>query len=67
MILAAPSIPEPNLLPEIRDLLCEYPLLAHRGPDTVRRALLALRGVAASGFDVEAVMDALRIEDEVLA
>jgi hypothetical protein len=58
----------PETLPEIRDLVQEYPFFAHRGSETVRRALRALRGVAVSDFEVETAMEALRDEDgEVLA
>lgn len=65
----APSliIQEPELLPELRDLFHEHPFLAHRGPEAVRRALRALRGVEVDVFAVEGVLEALRVEGEVLA
>lgn len=67
MIRATPSIPEPDLLPEVRNLFHERPFLAHRGLDAVRRALLMLRGLAFSEFEVLAALEALAIEGEVLS
>jgi hypothetical protein len=54
-------------LPEIRDLIGEYPFLAHRDPETVRRALLMLRGVEAPESEVATALEALSVEGEVLA
>lgn len=65
----APSliIQEPELLPELRDLFHEHPFLAHRSPETVRRALRALRGIEIDVVVVEPVLEALEVESEVLA
>jgi hypothetical protein len=60
-------IPEVEPLPEIRDLIGEYPFLAHRDPETVRRALLMLRGVEAPESEVATALEALSVEGEVLA
>lgn len=60
------SRPE-ELVPELRDLVNQFPFLAHRGPEGVVRTLRALRGIEADAFLVEAALGALRIEDEVLA
>ena len=60
-------LPEVALLPEIRDLMSEYPFLAHRDPETVRRALRMLRGVEAPESEVATVLEALTVEGEVLA
>jgi hypothetical protein len=68
MPLSLPRImPEVELLPEIRDLFSEYPFVAHRSPEAVRRALLVLRGVEAPESEVEAALEPLRVESEVLA
>ena len=63
------SIPDSpaETLADVRDLISECPFLASRGPETLRRALRALRGIEASDFEVEAVLEALRVENEVLA
>ncbi len=53
-------------LPELRDLFNEHPFLRYRGPETVRHALRALRGIETDVFVVETAMEALTIEDEVL-
>ena len=55
-----------DLVPELRDLCQEYPFLVHRGPETVRRALRMLRGLEADAFAVEAAIEALRVEGQVL-
>jgi len=60
-------ISEGEPLPEIRDLIGEHPFLAHRDPETVRRALLVLRGVEAPESEVASVLEALTVEGEVLA
>jgi hypothetical protein len=61
--LSSPRIiPEAELLPEIRDLFSEYPFVAHRSPEAVRRALLVLRGVEAPESEVAAALEPLRIE-----
>jgi hypothetical protein len=60
-------IPEVELLPEIRGLMDEYPFIAYRGTEAVRRALLVLRGIEASDFVVAAALEPLCVEDEVLA
>lgn len=67
MIAPHPIIQEPEVLPAVRGLLGEYPCLAHRSPETVRQGLRTLRGVEAEAFAVEAALEALEIEGEVLA
>jgi hypothetical protein len=59
-------IQDPKLLPELRDLLTEYPWLTRRGPEAVRHALRRLRTIEADVFAVEAALEALEIEGEVL-
>lgn len=54
-------------LPVLRGLLSERPSLARCGPEIVRRALWTLRGVKADPLTVEAAMEALQIEGELLA
>ncbi len=67
--IIADSPPEPpaDLLAEVRALFHEHPSLAHRGPETVARALKKLRGVEASVFAVECAVQALETEGEVLS
>jgi hypothetical protein len=60
------NIPGDELLPEIRDLISEYPCIARRSPEAVDRALLVLRGVEAPESEVAAVLESLRVEGEVL-
>jgi len=68
MPLSPPRIiREVELLPEIRDLFSEYPFVAHRSPEAVRRALLVPRGVEAPESEVAAALVPLRVEGEVLA
>ncbi len=67
MIAPRLIIQEPEVLPAVRDLLQEHPFLARRRPETVRHALRGLRGIEADVFAVEAALDALRVEGEVLA
>ncbi len=63
--IIADSRPEPpaDLLAEVRALFHEHPSLAHRGPETVARALRRLRGVEADTYAVERALEALRGED----
>lgn len=56
-----------ELVPELRDLFSEYPALAQEGPERACRALHVLRGVRVDVHAIEAVLEALRVEDEVLA
>lgn len=63
----AQIIAELDLLPQVRDLFNECPFIARQSPEAVRRALLVLRGIEASESDVAAVLEALAVEDEVLA
>jgi hypothetical protein len=65
-IAPPPIIQEADVLPAVRDLLGEYPLLAYRNAKTVTWALRALHGVKADVFAVETAMEALEIEGEVL-
>ncbi len=68
MIAPHRSIPEPDLLPELRDLLNEHRFLRHRDAETVRRVLLMTRGLAVSEFEVAVALEPLRDElGEVLA
>jgi hypothetical protein len=61
------NIPGDELLPEIRDLISEYPFIARCSPEAVVRALRALRGVEAPEFGVAAALETLCVEGEVLA
>ena len=56
-----------EVLADVRGLLHEYPFLEDRDAETVRRVLRMLRGVAISEFEVAVALEALTIEDEVLA
>ncbi len=56
-----------ELLADVRELLHEYPFLESRDAEIVRRMLRMLRGLAVSEFEVSLVLEALAIEDEVLA
>jgi hypothetical protein len=68
MIAPHRSIPEPDLLPELRDLLNEYPSLKFRDAETVRRMLRMSRGLAVSEFEASVALEPLRDESgEVLA
>jgi len=58
---------EAALVPELRDLFSKYPALLTAGPETAGRALHAIRGVRADVGAVEAVLEALRVEGEILA
>ena len=56
------------VLPEVRDVLTEYPWLHHRSAETVVRVLRMTRGLVVSEFDVAVALEALRNEDgEVLS
>ena len=63
----APDVDTVKLLLEIRDLFSEYPALLPMGPEKARRALRLLRDVRADVCAVEAVLEALRVEGEILA
>lgn len=63
----APDVDTRELVPELRDLFSEYPALLCAGPHKARRALRVLRGFRADVRAVEAGLEALRVEDEVLA
>jgi hypothetical protein len=56
-----------EVVPELRDHFSEYPALAQEVPERTCRALHVLRGVRADVHAIEAVLEALRVEDEVLA
>jgi hypothetical protein len=62
-----PDVDTGELLPEIRDLFSRHPALQYAGPEKAGRALRALRGVRADVCALEAVLEALRVEGEVLA
>ena len=64
--LGTPDVDTGELLPEIRDLFSRYPALQYARPEKAGRALRALRGVREDVCAVEAVLEALRIEGEVL-
>ncbi len=56
-----------ELLADVRGLLHECPWLKDRDAETVRRMLITLRGVAVSAFEVGLALEALTVDDEVLA
>jgi hypothetical protein len=60
-------IPEPELLPEMRDLLGEHSFIARKSPEAVCRALRVLRGIETTEFQVAVVLEALSVEGEVVA
>jgi hypothetical protein len=62
-----PDVDTGELLYEIRDLFSRHPALQYAGPEKARRELYVLRGIRADAYAVEAVLEALRIEGEVLA
>jgi hypothetical protein len=66
-VLGTPDVDTGELLPEIRGLFSRYPALQYAGPEKAGRALRALRGIRADVCAVEAVLEALRVEGEVLA
>lgn len=67
MIAPQQIIQEPEVLPAVRDLLQEYPFLVWRRPEAMRHALRALWGIKTDVFAVEAALEALTVEGEVLA
>ena len=63
-----PSKPQAHeLVPELRDLFGEYPILANRSAETVRRALRVLRSIEVPESEVGACLGALEVEGEVLS
>lgn len=56
-----------EVLADVRGLLQEYPFLVNRGPEKIRRMLITLRGIAVSEFEVSLALEALTVEDEILA
>jgi hypothetical protein len=63
----APDADAVELLANLRDLFSEYPVLLCVGPEKVARELHILRGIRADVCAVEAVLEVLRVEGEVLA
>ena len=57
----------PDLLPDLRELLCRHPFLAYRAPEAVQRALRTLHGIEAGVFDVEVALEALTLDGEIAA
>lgn len=56
-----------EVLADVRGLLQEYPFLVNRGPEKIRRMLITLCGIAVSEFEVSLALEALTVEDEILA
>jgi hypothetical protein len=56
-----------EVLADVRGLLHEYPFLADRDTETVRRVLLVSRGLAIPKFEVAVALEGITVEDEVLA
>jgi hypothetical protein len=70
MITPSPNIiHDPNVLPALRDLFSQHPAMMHSGSETLGRALYMLRFLPyrPEVFEVEAALEALRVEGEVLA
>jgi hypothetical protein len=70
MIAPSPnSIHDPNVLPALRDFLGQHPAMMQSGAESLSRALYMLRFLPyrPETFEVEAALDALRVEGEVLA
>jgi len=70
MIAPSPRIVHyPAVLPALRDLFGQHPSMTQSGCETLGRALFVLRFLSyrPEPFAVEAALEALRIEDEVLA
>jgi hypothetical protein len=70
--MIAPSrgiIHEPDVLPALRELLGQHPAMTQSGPETLSRALYKLRFLPyrCEPFEVEAALEALLVEGEVLA
>ena len=69
-MLAPPqrSIHVGDVLPTVRELFSQYPAMTQSGPETLSRALHVLRFLAyrPETFEVEAALEALRVEEEVL-
>ena len=63
----APDADTAELVPELRDLFSEHPALLSAGPEKVHQDLCALRGIRVDVFAVEAVLEALTADGEVLA
>ena len=70
MIAPSPrTIPDdPNVLPALRELLTQHPALMHSGCEALSRQLFVLHYVNRHPelFKVEAALDALLVEGEVL-
>ena len=60
---------DPNVLPTLRDLFGQHPGMIHSGPETLGRALYMLRFLSyrPETLEVEAALEALRVEGVVLA
>ena len=70
--MLAPSpeiIHDPDVLPAIRQFLSQYPAMTGSGCEALSRALFVLRFLPRrpESFEVEAALEALLVEDEVLA
>ncbi len=70
--MIAPSlniVHDPGVPPALRDLFNQNPAIMHSGPETMGRALYMLRFLPyrPETFEVEAALEALRVEGEVLA
>jgi hypothetical protein len=70
MIAPSPNIVhDPSILPALRGLFGQHPGMIHSGSETLGRALHVLRFLpyCPQTFEVEAALDALQVEGEVLA
>jgi hypothetical protein len=60
---------DPAVLPALRELLNQHRAMTQSGPETLARALYVLRYLPhrPEVFEIETALEALRVEDEVLA
>ncbi len=63
---AEPS-PTSSTLPALRELLSQHPHLADSGPEELQMRLRGYLPHSPDIFEVEAALDALRVEEQVLA
>ena len=70
-MIAPPTriIHDPDVFPALRELFSQHPAMMQSGCETLGRALFVLRFLPRrpESFEVEAALEALLVEDEVLA
>jgi hypothetical protein len=68
LYLSKPTACE-DVLPALRELLSQHPAVTHKSPDTSARLLWFMRYLPhrPETFEVEAALEALRVEGEIAA